>query len=345
MFRLAIFLSIFLSGESKTAATDSIAAVEQRILDSRLAIQRWHIVVRFSRELVQPEERPTATEYWKDGERRRTDTTWAYASSEKALGIAEETYKIVRIHGDDTFITYGTKKYPNGKRDALTVRALELVPRPEEGDSVDDSIRFLGLMPMPILAGDVKMFFGNPKRTQLSMIDDEWNGRVSRKISYSLNGAEVRYWIVPDLGYSVIRTEAETRSGESTLIRSENDIVLERDEKTGIWFPVSVDYRMWRNDEVTKKESVQVEVRSLNQPLSSRSFGLADLDLPVGCRVYRIPESADANFIWDGKEIVREARESLEERKPRQPILVLGGGFLTMVCLVCLWRYFLIRQR
>lgn len=150
------------------------------------------------------------------------------------------------------------------------------------------------------------------KRPDLQMEEVAIQGRPCQRISWrSTEGTDLRVWIDPERGPSIVRLqEAAAPPGQTSAL---TEVELQRHEATGLWFPSKIVDTQWDGPKKTYEAVTLVRVKSLNQPLDAKTFTMAGLDIPKG-KCIRV-EDKPGNLIWDGTKAVpteappRRARE------------------------------------
>lgn len=71
------------------------------------------------------------------------------------------------------------------------------------------------------------------------------------------------------------------------------------------WFPKRIEYREEFGGKVAHHEVCDIAVNSVNQPIPSSTFEIANFDLPAGVRVHGLPNSGDK--VWDGTALIDES--------------------------------------
>jgi len=334
------------------AAADPIADVENRAIGNRLAIKQWHI--RFTYTSLKSggfHKPPLAFESWVDGDRLRQDTTWAY--EEKVPGVDDVGYTEIMAWSDRVVYRYGTRRYADGAKDAMTVTDRELAVKEYGGNSPLFDVRKIGMLPDGLAVGEIGEFLGSPKRTNLKMADESLSGVACKKITFSgfEDRGDVSYWIAPDKGCSVVRMEGDWGKGTPGNYRSITDLVVEPYKNTGIWFPAEAEYQRIKGGQVTIHERLKVEALSFNEPLDETIFTPIAMNVPAGTAVYKHPGSDMASFLWDGKEVRQERYADVLEKQvgdvgesPRRRSLLLSAVGLAVLSGLFLWGYFALRR-
>ena len=332
-----------------------IAVVEERVIANRLAMHQWHMRVTFAVEDEDSRREPDApvaagyTSYV-DGDRIRIDSTFRYAK--KMPGVDEDSFTITTIWGNDEHIMYSTRRFEDGAKAALEVADRDWSLNEEHNGEIRiPPVRKMGMLPGGLLVDQpLTKCIGNPNRTELRMSDDVLNDIECKKLSFvSDGGLPTRVWVAPAMGYSVVRMEHDWKSKSHDYL-DRTDVVVEEYQDTGIWFPVSAGWQRIQDSKVTTmRETVEVEILSLNEPLDPKFFSIADLNVPVGTFVNRRPYSG--SFVWDGEQVVDEkSAELLDERvdervdesgaSGRRLALLATALLLAVLCGVFLWRHF-----
>jgi len=327
---------------------DEIAVLEQRVIANRVAMHQWHIRVSLAREgegTHREPDAPVATGYtfYLDGRQSRVDWTFRYAK--KPFGVDQDSYTSTTIWSDDQHISYSTQRFEDGAKSALEVADRDWSLKNEANGKIRlPPFQTLGMLPGALLVdAPMTMCIGNPNRVELRISDDILNGIECKKISFvSEHGLTTRVWIAPAMGPSVVRMEYDGKS-QSPNYLDRTDVVVKEYRKTGIWFPASAESQRIQDGKVRiRRETVQVEVLSLNEPLDPKVFTIVDLNVPAGSFANVRPYTG--NFIWDGNQIREEgAAEVLRGTSGlsgRRITLLVTSSVLAILCGVFLWRRF-----
>jgi hypothetical protein len=338
-----------------------IAEYGNKAVENRLKIKSWHVrVEREDFNINRPEksQKCLAVEFYVDGIKNRTDQTWAY-------GVQGEgaTYTDYMAEDGINLYTYSSQVLDDGTPVALTVIPLKTLAENQENSLYDlgykaarsvADIRVLGFVGtgMNYTPGNYTGFVQHLEdQSDLQMEDDEINGIPCKKISYTYRDpsrsevitAYKRYWIAPEQGYSILRSEGEP--GDKSFF-DRTEVTVEKHQKTGLWVPVkSVFERTGIQDGkrfVKWSERLKLEYLSLNENIPEKMFTPETMNIPVGRAVHITPPPGEPMF-WDGKKVVGESGATLEPvvsthgNPVRYFLIALGLG---LICIACLKKYF-----
>ncbi len=282
-----------------------VAALEKATLDYRRTIQRGQLVLTKKEELngAPAPERDRTTTIWFDGKQIRSDTVYRQNKD-------DPVHREVRCRNcefNDYYILFPQEEVKGGKV-ALALHSMqEGNPSPEAYPVLDP--RLLGMVVdySPQLAlsyWHLDSFVARPGREQITMRREIWKGMDCRRIEYILPPtSSVRIWIVQDWGPSVGRIETEdVVNGHHHFDSVESDYQQIGDH--GLWFPLSCTRDSYFDSKDTEKEVVNVQVTSLNEPISPDVFRMKGMNIPVG---WPIAGFRNEGFsYWNGKEVVPE---------------------------------------
>lgn len=334
-----------------TSHASEIAAIEDRVLAGRLAIRQAHMV--FKSSIIRwenGEDRPLdiVRTIYLDGEKLRCDERRQYDQQPwfirqpydpKATYFTEK-----RCFSDDEFFLYSDVVYADDERLVVRVtereRALKIdgyrVPDLRNLGLTADTFGNSGFDPM-------EMFIRAPQREELSVSSAVEQGEECQRIQFVLRGTLVQLWLAPSMGYSILRHRAEFDL-EGTYYVDDIQLNVAEHKKSGIWFPMSSHYRRTENGRRTREERLKVTIVSLNEPLNSKLFTLAALDIPVGSRVLKHGASPLDHFVWDGDKVTSTtASANLEDTRDASRYRILLGLLFTALALLAgalLWRRF-----
>jgi hypothetical protein len=192
----------------------------------------------------------------------------------------------------------------------------------------------------------IDAFVCSPERKNIRMTDDILNGIPCKKVSFEhiRSNAKADYWIVPEMGYSIIRLACKTGDGTG---EEETNLQLKKDEASGIWFPSFSKWERFMNKELTDSEELQIEVVSFNKKLDHSYFTPSTMNIPVGTVAIIDPLSAYQNYFWDGEKVTDESGTELVDSwdmtsntfSRRFHLFLSACGFI-MIGMILLLKYF-----
>lgn len=247
--------------------------------------------------------------------RKQYDDTWTiYLDGRKLRGDFKrsggipETY-CFGCYGDNSLVTFIAQPVPHGR--------MSLLINPAESANTAQKVldpRVVGLLPI-FLSGmmqfDVGAIYTVRPQDVKAMVAEELNGIPTLHVSWNPVGSsvEMHLW-VDKKSYEALRVEGKWINESTPVVERVSSVLGSMDNNVG--YPKLVTYEMYENDNLVRKESVSVEVKSLNQPLNKEVFSLNGIDIlpantPVSWGMGEPKPCADGeSMIWDGEEIICE---------------------------------------
>ncbi|MDR1384808.1 MAG: hypothetical protein LBJ67_13320 [Planctomycetaceae bacterium] len=110
---------------------------------------------------------------------------------------------------------------------------------------------------------------------------DTW--KVTYQIGDELANRKNSYWVIPQMGYSMIRFESEQSysNGDTIAIH----YTLQAKQFNNIWFPKEIHYQLEENGKITHEEIQTINEAKFNQSLDDKEFALEKLEIPQGTEV------------------------------------------------------------
>lgn len=184
---------------------------------------------------------------------------------------------------------------------------------------------------------------GNPARRETAIETVEFDKTECALVSFTnVHGVDVRIWIDPSRGYSVLRIDG-SRSVGSHIEQWTADVDIQLYEPSGVWFPESVRYQYTVDGELHEEEHATIEVVSLNEPIETEVFTFAGMGVPKGWPVadHTRPDVSD-QLAWDGRQIVSMKKSEVESAEAaRWNVIYIGLAFvLAAVAALLLWRFY-----
>jgi len=321
------------------AQTPEADSLNKKALDARRRITRgeWRVVTRGEE---QKEPYFFQATIYMDGKKIRWDYLYPYEESHAERG---KQWRRTSCFADTLLLSYLDRKEPNGATFVATVEDLNRVSNPLAHQHPDP--RMIGMTPNAFETShhfQLESYVGGPSEGTPKVSRDQIDDQLAWRVEYMhVNDCKVRYWIVPDKGYNVVKMEAEFEGdGIRFCDRSQSDFAL--DAKSGLWFPQRYRFRRTENGTPTSFEDVEITTVSLNKPIAPRLFTLATMNVPPGTVVQRIPADPRGSVFWDGKDIVpmKETRPVGSGRSIASR-WVLAGVSLVFAAVGCFaaWRY------
>jgi len=175
-----------------------------------------------------------------------------------------------------------------------------------------------------------------PARAENFDISIDWvDGEKLYKVSYQFDDTKLSnsYWINPQKGYNLIRSEAE-----SDMLNMHSSYIVTLDtfatHKGDVWFPREISYKYSTKDcaleEIITIDSIDFDIQD------ETPFTLAGLGIPVGYCVY---DRGERKY-WDGKELVDEIPFTIEpvNIKNRKVLLIVYAVIFTFLALWFLYK-------
>jgi hypothetical protein len=298
-----------------------IAEYGNKAVENRLKMKSWHVRVQHKNFFLNRPEisnKDITVEYYVDGIKNRVDQTFPY---EKQIEGREKTFTHITSRDDKNQYSYSTEVLEDGTPVALSVIPLNH-PLPRYKDKVHElehqamtrvaDIRVLGFLStgMIVTPPNFMVFIHHCEdRSDLKMEDDEIDGIKCKKISFVYrnpdNVSEImryhRFWIDPEQGYSILRSEGEP--GDHSFL-DRTDVTVMKHEKTSLWVPIkSVFERTAEKDGkkfIKRAEYLTLEYLSLNEDIPEETFTPVTMNIPVGRTAHVIPAPKEPDVLgWE----------------------------------------------
>jgi hypothetical protein len=193
----------------------------------------------------------------------------------------------------------------------------------------------------------VEMLLNRSNRTPPTVQLDELAGLKTWRIDYKLkeNGAEIKVWIVPDQGFSVVRAEAHTVQKNGERLVEATDSPLKQYPVGDIWYPRTVFKTLKRDGQVIKRQVVTIEEARFGGPIDDTAFTPTGLDLKPGREIVDSTSGLPWRKVWDGKKLVDPSAVKTNppnperHRRPRWLQLTLAAC-LGLIAAFYFWRAF-----
>jgi hypothetical protein len=333
---LTVLLNLLLPAPSSGAVVD----IERDVVAYRRAIHQmdvtWDETTTFYKDGKATEVMPRISHIWLDEQRLRLDVTLKYP------GDSQMQREVVcrNCEADDLSMHF----YKPGV-------ALQFRPLAKSNEPFLVDPRLMGLAPCssPNLSKwHFESFLGRQDRSDVTSEEGTLNSRPCRIIKYrTLDGVNIRAWIVPEWGPSVAKWEQDSRFPEQHVF-SVVECSYRRDSSSQIWYPETYAYRRMFNDKLQEEEHTKITVHSINTPIPSETFRLIGMDIPPGTLVTGPPDTSLSGD-WNGKSIVQGARvgsvnslsqeELQRSRASRRTLFFVNAIVLSVIAGFFLWRY------
>jgi hypothetical protein len=288
---------------------NEILEMEKKCLSNRLAIKTYHVKVKqnsFEKGNTSP-RKVIALEFYYNKNDKRLDTTYEWYNRKIQPEPGYYTSVYIVSDSDKKYYRWFSDLSEDGLSSALQIYSIEKETDIKQKLSEFRDLLILGFSSSGLaLHAPIDDFVCSPERKNLRMTDDILNGIPCKRVSfeYIRTNAKADYWIVPEMGYSIIRLACKTGDGTG---EEETNLQLKKDEPSGIWFPASSKWERFENKELTDSEELQIEVVSFNKKLDHFYFTPSTMNVPAGAVVIIPPLSAYQNYFWDGEKVVDES--------------------------------------
>ena len=300
-----------------------IFEVERHALQSRRSVRSGILT---SREIIHQKGKlfqDRQRSFWFDGPRIRVDTVY-----HPEHGIERE------IQGRNcpeigSFTSYTrTRRDANGQR-INTLDFRKMTPKDRADLNHVHDPRYFGMTPDGMGFWYIRTLdhiVARPQRRNATLSQGEWKGKTCLVVQYQgYNGPvtwDIRLWIVPEWGHSVVRIEKKYTEQFVLVDAVENEVALVGG--TEIWFPTRTLSIRTIDGKEAEREDVTIDVKSLNQPVDPKMFRIEGMDIPPNTTVGGIPGDEKRLYYWDGQRVkkvedVPEFLASLEEPEPVKP--------------------------
>lgn len=152
---------------------------------------------------------------------------------------------------------------------------------------------------------------GRTDRTPPVLEKVRWKDRDAYQVSYKLKKTDalVRTTYVPDMGYSIVRSELDAiyNNPHMTFKR-----IMEAEPakfgKTQVWFPRTVSMQRFINGNKVEQFFLEVTDAAFNEAIPAKTFKLIDMAIPAGAGIDLMYPEAQGYYFWDGQKIVQDKR-------------------------------------
>jgi hypothetical protein len=295
---------------------NTIAECEIKAVAARRQFVRGEVVLTQALYLegAKKPNQTRVTAIWFDGTKCRNDIL-----HNSAPGGMFRDVNCKNCQFPGTYLTFSdSKSRSDFDRVALSISELTAGRKPESMPVTDP--RCLGMVAdsSPNLCKyGIDATICRPDRQRTSVETVDFSGARCQLVKYEgRNGHKARIWIVPAWGYSVLQIEiGEGEDDYSARVHSE----VANIPGTSLWFPTKCTYSYRSNGREVQKEVVDVEIKSMNQPLDEGHFRLSGMDIPLGKTVLGVPGAGAKPFKWDGSALVEDLKNDTA-----RPVIVRG---------------------
>jgi hypothetical protein len=243
----------------------------------------------------------------------------------------------------------GTPGFALTMQDAKNFR-LENKANNSEADNTIIDPKVLGIIPnQPTLANryNLNSYIGSEASKNGTVEKGIWKGKSCYIVTFNSGKSQIRYWVVPEMDYSVISIERKypldklKKPSEHDRTRTE----YQKDTKSGIWFPKKINFKRLRNGTIRTTEYASIKLVSLNEPIDPEVFSLNGIGITPGARVRNKDLKEPVRKIWDGEKVVdvpkgtprsQELAAVCEKRMDPKRIVIIAVGFIFVLLSIVL---------
>jgi hypothetical protein len=184
-----------------------------------------------------------------------------------------------------------------------------------------------------------------PQGENFYVVYDKINHIETWKVTYQIHHEKLdlknSYWVVPQMGYSVIRFESEKSfsNGHKAVIH----YTLKPKQYDDVWFPAEMHYQLEENGKITDEEIQTIEEAMFSQSIDNKSFALENLEIPQGTEVV-----VNGKFLkyWDGTKLSDFPSSPLPHKdqmttQRRWKIFFIGNTILLLLLALHFYRRYL----
>lgn len=335
MIRFAVLgLCLFsVSTGSAQSAKEIATALEDAALNSRMAVDKYDVSLDFSFPINPDSLNWVAARIYRDTDRVRSDFLVRYREDEKFSTLTSDQYWTKNIFRPDQHIFFSFQEFPGSSQRVVEVNTdPDLSSAKHQESLVSLDVRSLGFHPsgfttnLPI--DDVFRSLSRPERT---VVDDEVDGVPCKRVSLTLeSGVACDFWISPSQGHAILRSRGYF---EEYKMQDEINLTVAEWNSSGLWFPISYDYKRSFGGKVTQHERATIKVNSINQEHAPDTFEIKGLDVPVGRSVRMFPTPPGPKRIWDGQTaVLKDSRPPVQETSSRRVFLIINAVVAITLC-------------
>jgi hypothetical protein len=292
-----MFLLFFAATSNAQRISDEATKIEQKAVDNRLKIKSWHVELDYATEFFRADEKHKSQKLFYvnycEADKRRVDLT------QKNLNTSEIT-STKQIISDYyyTFFDINCNKPATSKTFTSTVFVQEL-PDKELYEILPIDIRILGFSPSGILferqitdilgIANLSPPHDNSDAKYKEVVDEVLDGIACKKTIWKLSKHRtITTWLAKEMNYTPIRMDFKD---DESKIYYKTTLKLSQYKKTDIWFPVNSIFEEYENEELILRETVKLNVISLNEKLDKNTFTLRGFDIPKNTRISYLRKS------------------------------------------------------
>jgi hypothetical protein len=323
----------------------------ERLENDRIAYRRAIVScqLKFRSEYKSPTHRRSHGELWFDGAKTRMDVYYPYEGDTRIYGglsphPGETHYRETKCVTDEECIKYTSARVASGQYIAVLLRErgheesmkIVMVTDPRLIGTVASAFLDLAVYTFGLGHAEAGWKPGAVTPVEYRGIDC-WEAEFSHP-----SGSDVRKILDPTKGFSVVYDEASFGSEENFTLDT-LECSLSQHQPSGIWFPSKCVYERTTGGKQISYEELEIEVVSMNEPLSDKIFQLAGMDIPPGRDINRGPPDPRGSVYWNGEQIVpvsASVRDLPEAEPERRRWLFIGVSVaLSLITFSLLWRY------
>ena len=353
-----LFLYMLCLPSNAQGQTESIAELDQHVLDARRSIKSGHFSVSIQRkESADAEVVNQQVDTWiqANGDIRQDWRTSKYASK---LCYASGTALRFRVP-TDVYKSADRREWPIVLETPLTSL-----------DRSDFSNRLFNPLILGFFASvyeaskdsnfDLERYVGSPLREHIVVTSAEWEGHPSETVSFVRKGypASDEYTVVPSLGYSITRFVIRVPLKSAGWSETITDIHPKQTNDPNIWFPDHIHTTDARGTKIYSDEVLSIEVSQLNELLDKTIFTAAGMNLqkntiisastppPIGPQAQPTTRPQQLLKIWDGENIRKVTKadlaalqvSSIPPESPRRRMFLFASGLCAAIGVGMLYR-------
>jgi hypothetical protein len=177
------------------------------------------------------------------------------------------------------------------------------------------------------------------------VVYDKVDNTDTWKVTYQIGDGSVNrknsYWVIPQMGLSMIRFESE--QSFSNGHRAAIHYTLKPKQYHDVWFPAEIYYQLEENGKITDEEIQIIEEAVFNQSVDDKDFALERLEIPQGKEV-----AVNGKFLkyWDGEKLSDYPSYPLPENdtittQRRWKVFFIGNAILLLLIALHFYRRYL----
>ncbi|GIW95692.1 MAG: hypothetical protein KatS3mg110_3733 [Pirellulaceae bacterium] len=321
---------------AQTGLVPSLHEIDAAIVQSRSKIHSGHVIIYYSYEqnpshsAARPSDRRRYDCYFSGSNLRTDDRVPHVAAPPRPTGgnqlavlpsVAANTKMVIHVLSqyEGTLYSWSKPEDPAVRSHySLQIGNIAAILSANDPDGrgflreMNDLLdpRRLGLVAGSWLWTALKAhegeLFTSLKRDNAVIRPDQVGGiscwQVAFTCTFPRNIVSYRMWIVPEWDWAISRIEAEFPGG-----KNEKEFRYQQHQPSRLWFPIFARGLQWANERLKVVEELELEIKSLNEPLPESIFTPEGWDVPPGTSVIKFPvEQNPVYYVWNGKEVVTQ---------------------------------------